>query len=89
MTTATAQAPAAKRKPMPFDERVRLHPRAGDLFTADGHYEKIWFEVDFVSSPWVFYSKWSPDHPVRQKCKVKLGAWRDNLAKAAIQEVKS
>ena len=41
MTTATAQAPAAKRKPMPFDERVRLHPRAGDLFTADGHYEKI------------------------------------------------
>ena len=65
-----------------------MHPRAGDLFKAVGHYETLWFEVEFVNSPWVFYRKWSPDHPVRQNCKVKLGAWRDNLAKAQIEEVK-
>lgn len=86
MTTATA--PAARPPALPFAERVRLHPRAGDLFRAATRFGgAIFFEVEFVSSPWVFYHKWSPDHPVRQNCKVRLGAWRDNLAKAEIEKV--
>lgn len=87
MTTATAPAPA-KRPPMPFADRVRLHPRAGDLFRAATRFGGVLFiEVEFVSSPWVFYRKWSPEHPVRQACKVQLGAWRANLAKAEIEKV--
>ena len=86
MTTATAAAPA-KRPPMPFADRVRLHPRAGDVFTVKGHYELLKFEVFFVCSPWVFYCKSSPSHPALQNCKVRLGAWRDNLSTAEIEKV--
>ena len=88
MTTATAQAPDAKRKPLPFADRVRLHPRAGDLFKATAIGESFWIEVELVAVPWVFYRKWSPASPLRKAGKVKLGAWRENLAQAKIQKVK-
>jgi hypothetical protein len=77
-----------KRKPIKFADRVRFSPRAGDLFKTTAHGESFWFEVEFISGPWVMYKKWSPRDPVKKCAKVQLGAWRDNLSRAQIEEIK-
>ena len=89
MTTAAAAAPA-KRQPMPFADRVRLHPRTGDTFKATAkNGAAFFFEVEWIGMPWVMYRKWTqPGSRPGIGYKIRLGAWRDNLAKAKIEEVK-
>lgn len=87
MTTAAATAPA-KRPPMPFADRVRLHPRAGDGFKATRLNVSFCFLVEFTAEPWVMYRKWAASgSPPGIGYKIRLGAWRDNLAKAEIEKV--
>jgi hypothetical protein len=88
MTTATAPA-KSERKPMPFADRVRLHPRAGDVFTAEACNVRFRFEVDFIASPWVFYKKSIPGDVRCSKLKVRLGSWRVCLERAKIKQVEA
>lgn len=87
MTTTTAPA-KSKRKPLPFADRVRLHPRAGDVFTAEACNVRFRFEVDFLSGPWVFYKKTIPGDVRSSKLKVRLSYWRVCLDKSKIKQVK-
>lgn len=80
------QIRVAKKTLLPFSERVRLHPHSGDLFRVETRFGEVYmFEVEFVSSPWVFYQKWNSRDPVKKNCKVQLGAWRSNLSGARIE----
>jgi hypothetical protein len=88
MTTATAPA-KSERKPMPFADRVRLHPRAGDVFTAEACNVRFRFEVDFIASPWVFYKKSIPGDVRCSKLKVRLDSWRVCLERAKIKQVEA
>lgn len=83
----SAAAIVKRHKPIPFAVRVRISPRAGDAFKLIRNGKTIWIEIDLVQSPWVFYQKWPEENPLRQNCKVKLGAWRDCLAGVTIEEL--
>ena len=88
MTAATAPS-KQKTKPMPFAERVRMHPRAGDVFTAEAFNVRFQFEVDFINDGWIFYKKTIPGDVRSSKLKVRIDNWRVCLANAKIKKVEA